>query len=237
MNNYFFIIYIISILIILVITNLLIKKIVENDILFAILRLIFLLLFISYITIYIYFVISKNIYNLNYYNLKFKKWILILIIVIFFMCIGLEFINSNSSVITTIIKPFSDFFGYILIEKYINNLFNSNNKYNFNTDKFIFNPENKIKIYNNWASEINKIKRRFNFKDFDLLNNEKYHYFNKGDTDDIVPGILHEFKLENINKTLEINNMKREFINALNIKEDTGYAIWIIIIIILLQYI
>ena len=229
-NNYFFIMYVIGILIILIITNLIIKTIVENDIIFAILRIIFLLLFISYIIIYIYFVISKNIYNLNYYNLKFKIRILILIIVFFFICIGLEFKNSNSSVITTIIKPFSDFFGYILIEKYINNLFNNSNKHKFNTDKFIFNPENKIKIYNNWASEINKIKRRLNFKDFELLNNEKYHHLNnKVDPDYIVPGILHEFKLN--------DDMKREFINALNIKEDTGYVIWIIIIIILLQYI
>ena len=125
------------------------------------------------------------------------------------VCFIHEYTNSNSSFLIKVIKPFSDFFGYIVIEKYINDLFKD-------SDKSLFNKKDIIKIYNNWSLEINKIKRRLKLKE---LNSKLL------DSDNITT-MLNQINTDEI---------KRQFINALKIKEDIGYVIWIIIVIILLD--
>ena len=216
MPTYIFIIS--SIIILLIITHFNIKKIVETEIIITLLRFLFLLGLISYIVYFIYSKITNTKDKLNYFTLQFNTLTIGFIILFFFICFVNEYINSNSSFLITIIKPFSDFFGYIVIEKYINDIFRDYRVGGQIAVKPVSvghdNETYRIKIYNNWYSEINKIKRRLNLEELNssILKNK-----------------------DNLSIMLDKLDDTRGFINSLNIKEDIGYIIWIIIVIILLD--
>ena len=165
----------------------------------------------GFIIYFIYSKITNKKYKERYYSRQLNFYTITIVITFFILCFIHEYTNSNSSFLKTAIKPFSDFFGYIVIEKYINDLFKD-------SDKSLFNKIDRIKIYNNWSLEINKIKRRLNLKD---LNSKILGYDN----------------ITNMLNKLDTDEIKRHFINALKIKEDIGYVVWIIIVIILLEYI
>tara|TARA_Y100001980_G_C14410212_1_gene204037 strand:- start:148 stop:504 length:357 start_codon:yes stop_codon:yes gene_type:complete len=116
------------------------------------------------------------------------------------------------------IKPFSDFFGFIVIEDSINKLLN--NKLN-DINQIL----NEHKVYNNWHLFVNNIKRRLTKNEITVENLKSKIDFDINSNDFIYF------------KNIENDNSRDTFIRLLNVKEDTGYIIWLIIIIILLYYI
>ena len=174
--------------------------------------------FLSYIVLFIITeIINSEDPNDNYkreYNIVVISIILLLTVVCFFF----EFYNSNSRIIKFILKPFSDFFGFIVIEDSVNKLLNE--KINSLSDAF-----NQHKVYNNWHLFVNNLKRRI--QKSEILRDKLTQRINfNSDFNDFL-----------YFKTPDSDIDAERFINLLHIKEDTGYIIWMIIIIILLYYI
>lgn len=178
-------------------------------------------LFVSFLSYIILFIITEII-NSKDPNDNYKKsyniFIISSILLVSFICFFFEFYNSNSKIIKFVIKPFSDFFGFIVIEDNINKLLNEK-------IKNISDAVNEHKVYNNWHLFVNNLKRRI----------EKSEIMRK----EFIPRIDFDSDFNDFLyfKTPENDLNAEHFINLLHVKEDTGYIIWMIIIIILLYYI
>ena len=174
--------------------------------------------FLSYIVLFIIteIIVSKD--PNNNFKRNYNIFTISLILLLTITCFFFEFYNSNSKIIRFILKPFSDFFGFIIIEDSINKLLNEK-------IKTIKDAVNEHKVYNNWHLFINNIKRRI--EKSEIIREELIPQI---DFDTNVNDFLY-FKIPDN----ELN--AQQFINLLHIKEDTGYIIWMIIIIILLYYI
>ena len=175
-------------------------------------------LFLSYIVLFVIteIIVSKD--PNNNFKRNYNIFTISLILLLTITCFFFEFFNSNSKIIRFIIKPFSDFFGFIIIEDSINKLLNEK-------IKTIKDAVNEHKVYNNWHLFINNIKRRI--QKSEIIREE---LIPRIDFDTDVKDFLY-FKIPDN----ELN--AQQFINLLHVKEDTGYIIWMIIIIILLYYI
>ena len=178
-------------------------------------------LFISFISYIILFIITEIVNSKNphdNYKRNYNIFIISIIILFSFSCLFFEFYNSNSKFIKFVLKPFSDFFGFIVIEDNINKLLNEKLK-------TISDAVNEHKVYNNWHLFVNNLKRRINKSE---ITREKI--ISNIDFDSELNNFLY-FKIPDSDLNAE------QFINLLHVKEDTGYIIWMIIIIILLYYI
>lgn len=177
--------------------------------------------FLAHVVLFIVIgIINRNDPD-NHFKKKYNIVIITLILILFAITMFYEYVNGNSGFLNVLIKPFSDFFGFIVIEDGINKILNTKIKNMSESSKL----KNEHKVYNNWQLFINNIKRRITKGeitrkdyatqiDFDINFND-FLYF-KDDEDD---------------------NSRDKFLDLLNVKEDTGYIIWMIIIIILLYYI
>lgn len=175
-------------------------------------------LVICFISHIILFTIISIIYpkdNTNHFKKKYSIFTITIVILFFSLSIIFEFINPNIKFLKMFIKPFSDFFGYILIESNVNTILNDKLKK-------ISTKMNDFKVYNNWALLINKLKRRINESSLKTISIDNIDF----NIDDDSKNFLF-FTDEN-------NENRIEFIELLNLKEDIGYIIWMIIIIILL---
>lgn len=154
----------------------------------------------------------------NHFKKVYNSIIISIIVLLSVLSFFYEFIDSNSVFLKTMIKPFSDFFGFIVIEDSINKLLN--NKLN-DINQIL----NEHKVYNNWHLFVNNIKRRLTKNEITVENLKSKIDFDINSNDFIYF------------KNIENDNSRDTFIRLLNVKEDTGYIIWLIIIIILLYYI
>lgn len=178
-------------------------------------RIPLIICFISHIILFIIVSIQYPKDENNYYKKKYNFFAITIIILFFILSIIFEFINPNSKFLKTLIKPFSDFFGYLIIESNINTILN--NKLNNISEKY-----NNYKVYNNWGLLVNKIKRRIDQVSLKSINIDNIDFNIESDSKNFL-----FFTDENTENRIK-------FVELLNLKEDIGYIIWMIIIIILL---
>ena len=178
-------------------------------------------LFVFFVSYIVLFIITEIVYSRdpnNNFKRNYNIFTISVILLLSIICLFFEFYNSNSKFIRFILKPFSDFFGFIVVEESINKLLNEK-------IKTIKHAVNEHKVYNNWHLFVNNIKRRI--QKSEIIREE---LIPRIDFDTDVNDFLY-FKIPDNELNAE------QFINLLHVKEDTGYIIWMIIIIILLYYI
>ena len=132
------------------------------------------------------------------------------------MCLVFENLNPNFFIINTIIKPISDFIGYFVIEKDVNNILNDKLNYIKNN--------NNYKVFNNWRKLVNVIKRRVKKSELFKLTDNDFDFDNLKDS--------REFLYFNDKEQPKI--IREEFADILNLKDDVGYIVLMFIIIIVL---
>lgn len=108
------------------------------------------------------------------------------------------------------IKPFSDLFGYIFIENEISKILNDGLK--------SINSQNAYKVYNNWMYYVNRFQ--FRTTKIDEVIQSSFNFNSTIDTETYMKRFIGE--------------SNKPFINLLSLKDDVGYMIWMIIIIIVL---
>ena len=181
------------------------------------LRLFIMYMFVPGIFIYGMFNFYKsNIFNNKIHDMKIYYQVIFYLILVTMLVIYIgDIIAPNNIVIIKLLKPVSDLLGFIAIEKNINKIFNKNIKKH----------KNVYKVYNNWQYFTNNIIRRIsnitleskgNSIDFENpINNDKLIDFladaNNSDDNNLIP--------------------------LLNIKEDVGILVWLLIFILMLYYI
>ena len=178
-------------------------------------RIPLIICFISHIILFILVSIQYPKDDTNHFKRNYSIFTITIVILFFLLSMIFEFINPNIKFLKLLIKPFSDFFGYILIESNVNYILN-------NKLKKISTKMNDYKVYNNWALLVNKLKRRINESSLKTISIDNIDFNIDGDSKNFL-----FFTDEN-------NEDRVEFIELLNLKEDIGYIIWMIIIIILL---
>ena len=180
------------------------------------------LLFVCFLLYIILFIITEIVNNTdpnNNFKRNYNIFIISIVLFLSFTCLFFENYNSNSKFINFIIKPFSDFFGFIVIEDSVNTLLNERLK---KEEGVPYPYLNEHKVYNNWHLFVNNIKKGIDKNE--ILKEKLPPRINfDSDYNDFI-----YFKLE---------DTAEKFINLLSIKEYTGYIIWMVIIIILLYYI
>ena len=154
----------------------------------------------------------------NQYSFKknFNITIIGIITVLFIICLLFEQLNPNFYILKNIIKPISDFFGFLVIESDVNKILN--NKLNYVKNN------NNYKVFNNWKKLVNLLKRRIKDSDIFKLTDNNFDFGNFKDSQDFL-------YFNDIDQSSEI---RKEFADILNLKDDTGYIVLMIVIIIVL---
>lgn len=178
-------------------------------------------LFVSFLLYIILFIITEIVNSKdpnNDFKRKYNIFTVSIVLFFSFACFFLEFYNTNSRFLKLIIKPFSDFFGFMVVEDSLNKLLNEK-------IKTVNDAVNEHKVYNNWHLFVNNIKRRINKSE--IIK------------DKLIPRINFDSDYNDFIyfKTPDNELNAEKFINLLDVKEDMGYIIWMILIIILLYYI
>ena len=167
-----------------------------------------ILCFLSHSVLFIIYGIVKRDDHDSYYKRLYN--IIVITIVLLFFAAALVFEFSKKKYLSFMIKPFSDLFGYIFIENEISKILNDGLK--------SINSQNAYKVYNNWMYYVNRFQ--FRTPEIDDVIQTSFNFNSTIDTETYMKRF--------------IGKSNKPFINLLNLKDDIGYMIWMIIIIIVL---
>lgn len=166
------------------------------------------------------FFILTGIINFDGSKNVFKKTlntiVISAILLLFILCVVFENINPNFFILNIIIKPISDFIGYLVIERDVNNILNDKLNYIKNN--------NNYKVFNNWRKLVNVIKRRVKHSELLRSTDNNFDFNNLKDSQNFLY----------FNDKEQPRLIREEFADILNLKDDVGYIILMFIIIIVL---
>ena len=167
-----------------------------------------ILCFLSHSVFFIIYGIVKRDDHDSYYKRLYN--IIVISIVLLFFATAMVFEFNKKKYLSFMIKPFSDLFGYIFIENEISKILNDGLK--------SINSQNAYKVYNNWMYYVNRFQ--FRTTKIDEVIQSSFNFNSTIDTETYMKRFIGE--------------SNKPFINLLSLKDDVGYMIWMIIIIIVL---